>query len=61
MPDCTDPITAPPVDPDVVEPAPSPLHMRPWAIAAVAVGGLVGAPARYGLGWRFRSRSASGR
>ncbi|MCV7355349.1 fluoride efflux transporter FluC [Mycolicibacterium fluoranthenivorans] len=53
MPDCTDPITAPPVDPDVVEPAPSPLHMRPWAIAAVAVGGLVGAPARYGLGVAF--------
>lgn len=41
----------PPVDPDVV--APSPLHVRPVAITAVALGGLLGAPARYGLGLVF--------
>jgi hypothetical protein len=35
--DHTDPISAPPVDPDIVEPAPRALHVRPWAIAA-AVG-----------------------
>ncbi|MDZ7881750.1 MAG: CrcB family protein [Mycobacterium sp.] len=43
------PESVPPVDPDIVDVASSPLHLRPWAIAAVAVGGLVGAPARYGL------------
>jgi hypothetical protein len=32
----TDPISAPPVDPDIVEPAPRALHVRPWAIAAAA-------------------------
>jgi Integral membrane protein possibly involved in chromosome condensation len=36
--DHTDPISAPPVDPDIVEPAPRALHVRPWAIAAVAAG-----------------------
>ncbi|MEH3132768.1 MAG: CrcB family protein [Mycolicibacterium neoaurum] len=49
MADHHDPITASSVDPDAVEPAPSPLHVRPSAIAAVALGGLLGAPARYGL------------
>jgi hypothetical protein len=34
--DHTDPISAPPVDPDIVEPAPRALHVRPWAIAAAA-------------------------
>ncbi|MFE6922943.1 fluoride efflux transporter FluC [Nocardia sp. NPDC057663] len=39
------------VDP---EPAPpGPLHVRPSAIAAVALGGLIGAPTRYGLGVAF--------
>ena len=38
MADHTDPISAPPVDPDIVEPAPWALHARPWAIAAVAAG-----------------------
>ena len=38
MADHTDPISAPPVDPDIVEPAPRALHVRPWAIAAVAAG-----------------------
>jgi hypothetical protein len=37
--DHTDPISAPPVDPDIVEPAPQALHVRPWAIAAA--GGVV--------------------
>jgi hypothetical protein len=32
--DHTDPISAPPVDPDIVEPAPRALHVRPRAIAA---------------------------
>ena len=36
MADHTDPISAPPVDPDIVEPAPRALHVRPWAIAAAA-------------------------
>lgn len=53
MADRQDPIAAPPVDPDVVEPVPTPLHVRPWAIAAVAAGGLLGAPARYVLGLMF--------
>jgi hypothetical protein len=35
--DHTDPISAPPVDPDIVEPAPRALHVRPWAIAAAGV------------------------
>jgi hypothetical protein len=34
--DHTDPISAPPVDPDIVGPAPRALHVRPWAIAAAA-------------------------
>ena len=34
----TDPISAPPVNPDIVEPAPEALHVRPWAIALVAAG-----------------------
>ena len=34
----TDPISAPPVDPDVVEPAPKALHVRPWRVALVAAG-----------------------
>ena len=38
MADHTDPISAPPVDPDIVEPAPRALHACPWAIAAVAAG-----------------------
>ena len=38
MADHTDPISAPPVDPDIVEPAPRALHVRSWAIAAVAAG-----------------------
>lgn len=40
---------AAPIDPDL----PVPLHLRPSAIAAVALGGLLGAPARYGLGVAF--------
>ena len=39
MADHTDPISAPPVDPDIVEPAPRALHVRPWAIGAA--GGVV--------------------
>lgn len=39
-----------PIDPDVGAPA---LHVRPSSIAAVALGGLVGALARYGLGVAF--------
>jgi hypothetical protein len=35
--DHTDPISAPPVDPDIVEPAARALHVRPWAIAAAGV------------------------
>ena len=34
----TDPNSAPPVDPDIVEPALRALHACPWAIAAVAAG-----------------------
>jgi hypothetical protein len=37
--DHTDPISAPPVAPDIVKPAPRALHARPWAIAAA--GGVV--------------------
>ena len=40
MADHTDPISAPPVDPDIVEPAPRALRVRPWAMAA-AVGGVM--------------------
>ena len=36
MADHTDPISAPPVDPDIVEPAPRALHVRPWASTAAA-------------------------
>ena len=36
MADHTDPISAPPVDPDIVVPAPQALHLRPWTIAAAA-------------------------
>lgn len=53
MADHGDPIVASSVDPDAVEPAASPLHARPWAIFVVAIGGLMGAPARYGLGVAF--------
>ena len=49
MADRNPPVAAPPVDPDIVEVASNPLHLRPRAIATVAVGGLLGAPARYGL------------
>lgn len=38
MADHTDPVSAPPVDPDIVEAASRALHVRPWAIAAVAAG-----------------------
>src|SRR6188472_4294461 len=37
--DQTDPISAPPADPHIFEPAPRALHVRPWAIAAA--GGVV--------------------
>ncbi len=37
MADRTDPISAPPVDRDIVEPAPRALHVRPWATAAGVV------------------------
>lgn len=40
-----------PVDPAPVQPGR--LHVRASAIAAVALGGLIGAPARYGLGVAF--------
>ena len=36
MADHTDPISASPVNPDIVEPAPRALYVRPWAIAGVA-------------------------
>ena len=36
MADHTDPISAPPVDLDIVEPAPRALRVCPWAIAAAA-------------------------
>jgi hypothetical protein len=39
--DHTNPISAPPVDPGNVEPAPRALHVRPWVIAAVAAGVVV--------------------
>ncbi|WP_230091261.1 fluoride efflux transporter FluC [Rhodococcus sp. AQ5-07] len=50
-----DPAPTLPIDPDSVprEPGPGPLHVRPSAIAAVAVGGLLGAPLRYGLTLAF--------
>ncbi|MGC0364735.1 CrcB protein [Rhodococcus sp. 27YEA15] len=38
---------------------PRPLHLRPQAIAAVAVGGLVGAPLRYLLGVAFPTNADS--
>ncbi len=53
MADHLDPSPTLPVDPDTVTPAPGPLHVRPSAIAAVAFGGLLGAPVRYGLGVVF--------
>ncbi len=53
MADQSEPVTAPPVDPDAVATHRTPLHTRPLAIAAVAVGGLIGAPARYELGVLF--------
>jgi hypothetical protein len=34
--DHTDPISAPPVDPGIVEPAPRALQVRPWVIGAAA-------------------------
>ncbi|MFK4363072.1 FluC/FEX family fluoride channel [Rhodococcus erythropolis] len=49
----TDPAPTLPVDPDSVPREPGPLHVRPSAIAAVAAGGLLGAPLRYGLGVAF--------
>ncbi|MFD3746611.1 fluoride efflux transporter FluC [Nocardia sp. NPDC058633] len=45
--------TAAPIDPDTAALSPGPLHLRPVAIVAVALGGLIGAPARYGLGVAF--------
>ncbi|MFF2083584.1 fluoride efflux transporter FluC [Nocardia sp. NPDC058176] len=48
-----DPDAALPVDPDADTPVPTALHVRPSSIAAVALGGLLGAPARYGLGVAF--------
>lgn len=45
-----DPVPSLPVDPDSAPQAPGPLHVRPAAVAAVAVGGLLGAPLRYWLG-----------
>ena len=52
---CPDPASTLPVDPDSdsVPCEPGPLHVRPSAIAAVAAGGLLGAPLRYGLGVVF--------
>ncbi|MEU4711063.1 CrcB family protein [Nocardia salmonicida] len=44
------------VAPDTISPAP--LHVRASAISAVAVGGLIGAPARYGLGIAFPHSSS---
>ena len=52
-----DPNPTLPVDPDSAPP--SPLHARASAIAAVGVGGLVGAPLRYQLGL-WCSSAASG-
>lgn len=42
-----------PVVPDPTPPWPRPLHARASAIAAVAIGGMIGAPTRYGLGVLF--------
>ncbi|MCF6390363.1 CrcB family protein [Mycobacterium sp. MBM] len=53
MPGSRDRLPALPIDPDSVVPTPGPLHVRPSAIALVAVGGLLGAPARYGIGVVF--------
>lgn len=44
---------AAPIVPDTAALSPGPLHIRPAAIVAVALGGLIGAPARYGLGVAF--------
>ncbi|MBP2527287.1 CrcB protein [Rhodococcus sp. PvP104] len=49
----TDPAPTLPVDPDAVPREPGPLHVRPSAIASVAVGGVLGAPLRYGLTLAF--------
>ncbi len=55
-----DPNPTLPVDPDSAPP--SPLHARASAIAAVGVGGLVGAPLRYQLGlWCSGGRGADSR
>ena len=49
----TDPVPTLPVDPDSVPREPGPLHVRPAAIVAVALGGLLGTPLRYVLWARF--------
>lgn len=36
MADHTDPISAPPLDPRIVEPESRPVHVRPWVIAAAS-------------------------
>lgn len=38
-----------PLDPDSPEPLPGPLHLRASAVASVAIGGIAGTAARYGL------------
>lgn len=48
-----DPFPSLPIDSDAPELAPGPLHFRPTALAAVALGGFVGAMARYELGVFF--------
>ncbi|NDV09406.1 CrcB family protein [Rhodococcus sp. IEGM 248] len=52
-----DPNPTLPVDPDTAPRTPGPLHVRPSAIAAVAAGGLLGAPLRYQLGVWFTQAS----
>jgi len=48
-----DPNPTLPIDPDTAPRTPGPLHVRPAAIAAVGVGGLLGTPVRYYLGVWF--------
>ncbi|WP_063034291.1 fluoride efflux transporter FluC [Nocardia grenadensis] len=48
-----DPHPALPIDPDTSTTAVTPLHLRVWAVVAVGVGGVFGAPLRYQLGVWF--------
>ena len=52
-----DPNPTLPVDPDAIPGAPRPLHLRLSALMLIGVGGLVGAPMRYGLEVLFPTRA----